>query len=353
MNICNRLDRATFQPIICCLKKIGQLAPKLNPDVQILQMNFPDNHIFFRPLILAKLFKKEKIDIVHTHGWGGGMFEGVLGARLAGVPVIINGEHGKFFRKSHQIYLQKILASLCHVTFAVSDSLKKKIIDQLGIHPQKINVIPNGVDSHIFTGDHADCDVEQKIRHQLKDKSLKERFIIGCIGSLKPEKNQKLLLDSLKLMNHPNVLVLFIGDGIDKVKLHHHVHNSGLNEQVLFLGNRTDIPQLLSIVDVLVSTSIPNHEGLSNVVLEALSSKVPVIATQSVGMAEIVIDGMTGFLIAPNDFSKLAEKISCLLASTELRKKMGNHGRQFVTENYSLEKMLCAYQNIYLQYRNR
>jgi len=157
----------------------------------------------------------------------------------------------------------------------------------------------------------------------------------------------------LKLMNHPNVLVFFIGDGVDKVKLQRYVHDSELSEQVLFLGNRTDIPQLLSVMDVLVSTSVLNHEGMSNVVLEALSSRVPVIATQSVGMAEIVIDGMTGFLIAPNDFSKLAEKISCLLASTELRKKMGNHGRQFVTEKYSLEKMLCAYQNIYLQYRNR
>jgi glycosyltransferase involved in cell wall biosynthesis len=309
VNLFNTLNRSRFVPMICCLYHTGMMTERLEPDVKVFDMGLPQGKAPFSVVKLALFFRKTGPDIVHTHGWGGGSLYAIAGAKLAGVPVIINGEHGSFFLRPHQVMLQKVLGAMCDVTLSVSESLKVRVVQNLGISPEKIRVIPNGVDTDIFSGKY-DCPY---LREELKRKFGiiidDDSVVIGCIGSLKPEKNQVMLLKALREIKHKKagkqIKAIFVGDGADLPDLVRFVKDNGLLRDVAFLGNRKDIPQLLSAVNVLISTSISRHEGMSNVILEAMSSNLPVIATKSIGTADLVRDGLTGFLIDQDDVAGL------------------------------------------------
>ncbi|WP_198012249.1 glycosyltransferase [Desulfosarcina sp. BuS5] len=351
INLCNRHNREMFDVTVCCLKFAGAMAKRLRDDVKMVCLNLSEGKPVFDPMKMKRYFRQSMPDIVHTHGLAGGSYVGIAAARLARVPVIINGEHGSFFLKPHQVILQRILAIMCNLTLSVSESLKKRIVQNLCIAPDKIKVIPNGVDTDIFTGNY-DCSY---IREELLKKYgvLVDdgSFVIGCTGSLKPEKNQMMLLKALmEIKNRKSdnkICVIFIGDGTDHAKLSRFVTDNGLENNVAFLGNRDDVPQLLSAMDIFISTSISRHEGMSNVILEAFSSSLPVIATRSVGTSELVIDGKVGFLIEQNDVLGLADRIDLLSSNLELRKTMGANAHNIVKNKYSIIRMVLDYEKLY------
>ncbi|MCD6185776.1 MAG: glycosyltransferase family 4 protein, partial [Deltaproteobacteria bacterium] len=103
----------------------------------------------------------------------------------------------------------------------------------------------------------------------------------------------------------------------------------------------------LSAMDIFISTSISRHEGMSNVILEAFSSSLPVIATRSVGTSELVIDGKVGFLIEQNDVLGLADRIDLLSSNLELRKTMGANAHNIVKNKYSIIRMVSDYEKLY------
>lgn len=342
VNICNNLDRNKFTPVILCVKGLGVMRNRLNPDVEVLCFGAKDERDLLRPLKLAKFIKKFEFDVVHTHGWGACSFSGIVGAVLAGVAVVINGEHGTFFLKKHQIFAQKLLSVLCDVTLSVSGSLKIEIEKKLRIPGRSIQVIANGVDTGIFNGCY---DLEPDRFNFLRE----EKIIIGCIGSLKAIKNQIMLLKALKLTLEENpsapLSVVFVGDGPDNRMLNDYVNEKKMGSKVFFLGRRQDVPELLTLIDVLVSTS--KTEGAPNVLLEAMASGVPVISTNSGGAKEYVIDGENGYLVELDDVSGLKEKIQLLLDEKK-RKSLGGNGRDFVIKNYSIKKMVSEYEQLYL-----
>lgn len=349
INVCNRLDRARFMPIIYCLKKIGSMANRLNSDIKVINLNFREGKDPFRPFKLAKLFKEENPDIVHVHGWGGGSWDGIVGARIAHVPIVVNGEHGCFFLRSYQRILQRILASLSNVTLSVSESLKKEIIEKIGLAPHSIKTIKNGVDTQLFSGAYDPTMLNKELYERLKIGPEIKTFFVASIGSLKPIKNQRLLLECMRRIktsgNRNNIKVLLIGEGRDSTTLKEFVENNELSDTVLFLGERNDIPELLSVIKVLVLTSI--NEGMSNVVLETMSSGVPVIAAKSPGISEFLQDGITGFTFEQNNAVELEEKITMLANNLALWKEISDNAKKNVHDNFSIAQMVSSYESLY------
>ena len=105
VNLCNWHSRERFDLTICCLKSVGAMAKRLRDDVTVKCMNFSEGKPTFTPIKMAKYFKRYQPDIIHTHGLAGGSYVGIVGARLAGVPVIINGEHGTFYLTKQNNYV--------------------------------------------------------------------------------------------------------------------------------------------------------------------------------------------------------------------------------------------------------
>jgi len=353
VNICNNIDRNKFEPSICCLKGLGSMAERLKSDIKVFNLNLPEGKAPFRPLKLRNFFQQEKPDIVHAHAWGQSSYEGILGARLARVPVVINGEHGSFFLKKHQIFIQKHLSKLCNVTLSFSKSLKKQIIHNFRIDPNMITVIRNGVNVNLFNGNKYCINIITELKNKLNTKiGGLDSITIGCVGSLKPQKNQIMLLMALNIINKSGFgdvcNVIFIGDGPDRNLLQKYIDENDMNRQVLFLGTRNDLPELLSVVDILISTSISEHEGLSNVMLEAMSSCVPVIATRSIGSEELVIDGENGFIVEHDDVEDLANKIIYLNNNRDLLNVMSAKARAYILKEFPIDKMISEYEYLYI-----
>ena len=186
-------------------------------------------------------------------------------------------------------------------------------------------------------------------------------FVIGCVGSLKPSKNQIMILRAVKRLlteipNYP-VYVVFVGDGPDCSMLEDFVRDSNLHGRVAFLGLRHDVPRLLSAMDLFVSLSLPNREGpsntltegLSNVLLEVMSSGVPAIATDSIGASELIVDGSNGFMVKCHDDEALCDRIEKLLRNYDLREKFSRNAKTLINERYSLRRMVARYESLYLE----
>ena len=354
VNLCNHHDRNRFLPIMCCLKTKGEMANRLKKDISLIEMGLSEGKPFFQPIKMKALLKQLRPDIVHTHGLAGGSYVGILGAKIAGIPVVINGEHGSFFLKPHQLYLQKFLAFLTDANLSVSQSLKNKITENLGIVEKKITVIPNGVDTSIFSGQAPTNHIKKELQERHGIVLDNADLVIVSVGSLKPEKNQLMLLKALtefkKQASTSNICALFVGDGIDRARLEQYTTSNRLNSHVAFLGKREDVPNLLSLSNVLISTSIAEHEGMSNAILEAFSSGLPVIATSSVGTIELIEEGENGFLIEQDDIAGLAQRILFLAQNPKKCEQMGKSAFKLVRKQYSIHHMVTQYENLYIDF---
>ena len=241
VNLLNNHDRNRFEPMLCCLNEPGSMVTRLKSDVQLVCMRIPEGK---RQLLwvpeLARTLLRAGPEVVHVHGWNGGSLYGIVAARLAGMPVVVNGEHGGFATRKHQVILQRLLAKLCDRTLSVGKELKNQIVSYLGIPPQEITVIPNGVDMEVFSGQH-EIDKSEVLKrpHDSPGSGVKP-FVICSVGSIKPIKNQIMILKALKellprIPDYP-VYVIFVGEGPDRPMLEQFVRDSNLHEQVVFLG---------------------------------------------------------------------------------------------------------------------
>jgi len=144
---------------------------------------------------------------------------------------------------------------------------------------------------------------------------------------------------------HPDIKLLLVGEGILKGKMEEMCEALDLQENVMFLGDRSDVPDLLSRIDFFVLPSL--WEGLPISLLEASASKLPVIATKVSGSEEVVIDGKTGILVPPGDPSALSLAITWMIENRKKAKAMGDEGRKRVKENFNIRTAVKTYEELY------
>lgn len=349
VNLSNKIDPDKFEIVICCVKRIGSMAERLNAGIRVLNMGLPEGDILKGALALTSLWIKEKPEIVHTHGWGSCSLQGVISALIARVPVIINGEHGKIYSLPHQKLCQKMLYKFCDLTFFVSESLRKRVLQQIDIRQDLTRVISNGVDSKVFNGSYDIASLKNEIFETTGIRIEEDDFVIGNVGSLKPEKNQIMVLRVLKEIKRAGfagkIKLILVGNGPMINELKEFVRDFDLSKEVVFLGERNDLKEIYCLIEILAQTSIKNHEGMSNVILEAMASEIPVITTKSIGVDELIEEGITGFCI--EDDSELYDKLLLLQKNRNLLKTMSVNARKKITEKFSLEKMVYSYDEIY------
>jgi glycosyltransferase involved in cell wall biosynthesis len=143
----------------------------------------------------------------------------------------------------------------------------------------------------------------------------------------------------------PNVALLLIGDGPLRAEIESMVKEFGLDKQVSILGTHTDIPELMSIMDLFVLPSF--SEGLSLTLIEACAAGLPIVATRVGGNEEVVVDQLNGLTVPSNDQEALAKAITSLLSDVETSRKMGNNARERFEERFTLQDMVQKYQDLY------
>jgi glycosyltransferase involved in cell wall biosynthesis len=338
-SIIRRLDRARFSPELCCLKERGELGEALADVIPVhhgLLRNKFDLRVWPR---LSGLLRDRQINAVITVGAGDKMFWGRLAARRVGVPVVLSALHSTGWPDSVG-RMNRMLTPITDAFIAVAASHGKFLVDNLRVPAKKVAVIPNGVDTERFApiGDVAEVRRGLAIGHADP--------VVGIVAALRPEKNHELFLEMARRVARqlPATRFLIIGDGPCRAPLEHRARELGLQQNVLFLGSRNDVPRLLAAIDVFVLTSHIEANPVS--ILEAMSAGRPVVSSDVGSIHEAVADGETGFLVAPGDAEGLAHRVLELLHDPSLSRLMGKTARRAVIERWSIDAMVGGYERL-------
>lgn len=335
------IDKTKFVLKVFCLSQNAPLAKDIRKEgIEVFIIPREHNLEFRRLLKLYKLTKAERPNIVHTFMPAANTY-GRIAAKLAGVPIIIASERGAINRNSIQTYINRALVSCCNLIVANANYIAKWITGYQKINHRRVITIYNGVDISKF---------QIKIDADAKRQEIglnPEEPIVGIVARVHPVKNHKCFLEAARkvLNEYKNTKFVIVGDGPLMNELKAFARELGISGNVIFTSTRNDVPELLLIFDVSVLCSL--SEGMPNAVLESMAAGKPVIVTNVGGCPEIVEDGKTGFIVPSNDSTALAGKIMALLANQELANKMGQAGRKHVEANFSINKMVKSYEELY------
>lgn len=277
---------------------------------------------------LTSLLGRLRPTIVHTHSSKAGIL-GRWAARLVRVPIIIHSIHGFGFTRYQHPIVQRTLIALERATarfttrfFSVSEANRRRGIELGLFSEERCTVIRSGVDLVALRQTRVDLAAKKR------DLGLHlERPVIGMIAPLKPQKAPLDFVRVAELVHKakPNTQFLLVGDGELREAVEAEVRRLGLSSTVFLTGWRRDIAEVMRCFDVFVLTSL--WEGLPRVYLEALASGVPVVGTRVDGAAEVVQEGVNGYLTEPGDILSLAERVLSLLAEPNTATKMGRNGQ--------------------------
>lgn len=301
---------------------------------------------FLAIIDLYIFIKMNRIDIVHTHSSKAGIL-GRLTARLAGVRVIVHTVHGWSFndyqpliKRKLFLWLEKIAAGFTDTLIVVSDYDKKRGLNNHIGKSYQYQLIRYGID-------YPELD---RVKGQNLKKELRmdpNNLLVGMISCFKPQKSPQDFIRLAYLVNQiiPEVKFILVGDGILRRDIEKLIDKFKLQNNVILTGWRRDIPDILSGIDIFVLTSL--WEGLPISVLEAMGSKKPVVATTTGGIAEVIIENKTGYLVPPGDAKGMSERLAGLIKDENLRKVMGENAKKSLSINFRLENMVKQNQGLY------
>jgi colanic acid/amylovoran biosynthesis glycosyltransferase len=288
--------------------------------------------IFPKSVLFAYQMMMENVSHVHAHFASHPAAAGFIIHRLTGIPYSFTA-HGSDLHRDRHMLCEKVAESA--FVAAISEYNQKLILDECqGKYRDKVKVIHCGVDTQVF--------------HARREKTPFERgekpFMILCVGTLHEVKGQTFLLEACKKLHENGIdfTCHFVGDGPDMPALSQLASQAGLSDKVRFHGRQKQerIAELLQEADVLVAPSVPTkdgrREGIPVVLMEAMSSGVPVLTSNISGIPELVVDGQTGLLAPPGDVAAIANAITRYIQDPGLRKRLGLSGREKVVSEFDL-----------------
>ena len=325
--------KSNFSKIVVCADE-GVHVEELNkmgiPFYQIPNMENKDPKTVFTIIrTLRKIVKEEDIDIIHCHHR-----MAVLFSKLAGNKNIIYNNHTIYDNK------KKLTHYVLRNVDIIADGLKVKdnVCEFFGMPENKVNVIYNAVD-----------DFDGKI--ELVDEIAKARekgfFIVGNSGRLHEQKGMEYYVRAAYELKkkHSKIKFFIVGDGAEREKIEALINELGLKEDIILLGFRSDIKNVISQMDVLVLTSI--YEGLPLTPMEAFSVGKAVIATNIDGTKEVVEDEYNGLLVESKNPESIANGIQRVYQDSQLLKNLGKNARKTYETKFSLEIFRRKYLNYY------
>lgn len=348
IKIINQMPVDRYRHAIVCLQGYSDFSRRLKrADVAIYDMAQQDGHDLGAYWRLFRLFRKLRPAIVHTRNLSA--LESQVIAALAGVRARVHGEHG---RDSYDLYgqnrkynlLRRLIRPFVGHYIAVSRDLQNWLMETIGVAPARVSQIYNGVDNVRFHP-------SQTSRDNLGTAGFlqSDSIVIGSVGRMAAVKDYPTLVRAfLRLLElapelRDRLRLLIVGDGesravcLERLKLH---------GQLAWLpGERADIPELMSAMDIFVLPSL--GEGLSNTILEAMASALPVVATRVGGNPELIQEGVTGALVPSADPEAMARALLDYVRDPKLRHQHGRAARAVIDSEFSMEAMMQGYLSVY------
>lgn len=345
IDVANGLDPARFAQTVCCISRRGAAADFLRAEVRCLDLAKGAQADRLMPLKLARVIRDEQPDIVHTQSWSG--IDTGLARLLARAPRLVHSEHGRNYPYLEHEPLPRKLARRClyhlaDAVFAISEEVREFYCRETGFPRARVQVIPNGMDVRRI--DEADA---REVRAELD--LAADDFVIGTVARLDATKNTITLARAFAQLRQDErdarLKLLIVGDGSERARLEEFLAAQGLQHAAIFTGLRQDVPRLLKAMNVFALPSL--SEGMPITVLEAMAARLPVVATNVGALPQLVEEGITGWLVAPQQPAALAAKLSWLWQHRAQSAAFGAAGRQKVEREYGMDVMLRRYADLY------
>jgi len=340
-----RLDRSIFRPYVVCLSDVthpyaGWLT---EAGIEVAVLPRAGHRDFGRVRRLARLLSEHRTDLSHSfliaanaYTWAASWLAGkrpFIASSRTCIPAtgwLAPAIHRKAFRDARGV-------------IANSRRVMQFTCDHYGVPVHSVRVVHNGValEDYAETAD----DVRLAVRRAMG--VAPEEVLVGTIGRVSPEKNLGMLLTAVAAIpaQGPRCRVAIVGDGPALVALKEKAAAAGVDDRAIFTGERHDVAPLLGAFDIFALTS--KTEGLPNAVMEAMAARRPVVATDVGGTAEVIEDGVSGFLVAPGDVGKMTQRIAELARAPERRAAVGAAARARIEKNFTIGMMVSRTTEIY------
>ncbi|MEX2139919.1 MAG: glycosyltransferase [Pirellulales bacterium] len=326
-------------PQVFCIGQRGQYAAEAEElGVPVTALRAPMRRNPRLPFRLARLLRSVKAEVVHTHG-PYAHFYGAIAARLAGCSVVHTMHGFPWPRTWRRRLLGRVSNSLTCSIVAVSHNLADYALGELHVPAERLHVIHNGIECDRFSPAYIDAGSRQ--------------FDAIMVARLSSEKDFPTLLQAVGLVRQkrPDFRLLIAGEGPQRPQIEGLIARLHLEQNIELLGNRSDVPSLLSQAQVFVLST--HTEGLSIALLEAMACGKPIVATAVGGNPEVVVDGETGFLVPHGAAETLASRLLWLSDHPEEARRMGGAGRRRVEQRFNIRRMVESYEDLYCQAAGR
>lgn len=351
VNLINHLPERQWRHAVIALDDV---APPFRvrvtrTDVAYYSLRKPPGHLLWRYPQLIRLFRAIRPDVVHTRNLAA--LEAAVPAWIAGVRARVHGEHGwdvhdldgtssrfKWVRRAYSPFVQKYVA--------LSDQISRYLAGEVGISSRRIVHIYNGVDTSYFR-----ANSDRLSARACLPFSGNDLFVVGAVGRMQPVKDHLSLVRAfIRAVGNSDearrrLCLVIVGDGPLRTEAELELKNAGIMQLAWLPGARDDVAELMRGFDLFVQPSL--SEGVSNTILEAMATGLPIIATRVGGNAELVDDGVTGTVVAPATVDELAAAILRYFHDMKLGEQHGAAGRRRAEQHFSIASMVAAYARLY------
>ena len=352
VNLVDALPESAWRHAVVALTEVDEAfrARIRRDDVTCIALHKPSGHGFRLYPAFYRLLRELRPSIVHTRNLAA--LEMTVPAWAAGVPVRIHGEHGRdvtdldLTRRRYRLVRRAYRPFVDHFV-ALSHGLESYLRDRVGVPAARITHIYNGVDTERFRPAPAG-----KAPIPGCPFPVPGSFIVGTVGRMEAVKDSvnlaRAFVGALALAPRARdrLRLVMVGDGPQRSEAERVLREAGAGDLAWFAGERPDVPDILRGLDCFALPSLA--EGISNTILEAMASGLPVVATRVGGNADLMVEGLTGRLVPRADSAALAGAIAGYLADPAAARRHGKAGRQHVEQHFSLERMVRRYERLYL-----
>lgn len=336
-NLLSNKEETSFEASVACPKG-GELEKELRSrGIKVFALEGGESSANMSQIkSLRRIISQERFDIVHTHA----SFAGRIAGKIAGAKVVMT-RHSLIRGRASSI--KRLATRLTSRIFtdriiAISRAVKINLIES-GVPADMIIIIYNGIDTTKFEG------IKGTLREELSIAS--DIPIIGMVARLVPEKGYEYAINAFYrvLKEYPNAILVIIGSGPLEDSLKTMCSELRIEDNVVFMGYRQDVENLMADFDLFVLSSISEGLGLS--LLEAMALGIPVVATMTGGIPEVIKDGTNGLLIQPGNDIYLAENMVKILSNKDLAQRLGDEAKKTVAEKFSSKTMIEKTEKVY------
>ncbi len=332
-----------FEHVIITLTKPGSLAPEFEkkefPVIALHKGSLINPLLYFR---LRKTVRQINPDLIVTH---------LLHADIVGrlflqyfvkcrlISSLVTTYNSKRYWPAS--LFEKITGCLAQGYMANSQAVKNAYVKRFCVPEKKITVVPCGIDTDLYKNQPKNSNLRKTLGVAETD------FLIICVANLLINKGHLFLLESFEkfFTKHPEARLLLVGQGPYEETIRHQLKNYSSKEAVFLLGKRNDVPELLATADTFILATF--FEGMSNAIMEAMASRLPIITTNIEENQELITDHETGLLCPPGDSAALDTALEVLFKDSSLRTSLGQNAALLIEQNYALPQATSAWTSYY------